>query len=421
MTEDTSMIAPQKSGKKRRRRAFGTVERLPSGRFRARVPDLDGRYVSAPVTFATKTEAAVWVDLQRADQVRAVWKAPPRRGSSPMVGEYVDRWITEHPSARSSTKELYTSLLRTCIAPTVGQVRVAQLTPERVRRWHYELGERLAAAPRRRRAALQARGRDVSPVTVSDGRARQAQAYRLLRAAMATAVLDGVIDAQPCRIAGAGTPRRALGRVPDIADRLLSPDQVNAVADAMPSRYRALVLAAAWSGLRQGELLALTRADLDLDAVPARVRVRRGVRRSDSGTVEVDLPKTRASVRTVSLPAPLASALAAHLEEFVGEDAEALVFTTVSGTNPARSNLNSTFRRALENADVPPVRFHDLRHVAQVFAAEAGATLPELMARLGHASPAAAAMIRLRAGAERDEALTDAFSAAMTATATPGG
>ena len=322
------------------------------------------------------------------------------------------RWITEHPSARASTKELYASLLRTCITPTLGRVPVAKPTPKRVRRWHYELGERLAADAATRRAPLVTRGRDVSPVTVSDGRARQAQAYRLLRAAMATAVLDRVIDVQPCRIAGAGTPRRALGRVPDIADRLLSPDQVNAVADAMPPRYRALVLAAAWSGLRQGELLALTRADLDVDAVPATVRVRRGVLRSDNGTMEVDLPKTRASVRTVSLPAPLAAILAAHLDAFVGEDAESLVFTTVSGTNPARSNLNTMLRRALESAGVPPVRFHDLRHVAQVYAAEAGATLPELMARLGHASPAAA-MIYLHARAERDHALTDALSAAM--------
>jgi hypothetical protein len=82
MTENTSMNAPQKSGKKRRRRAFGTVKRLPSGRFRARVPDLDGRYVSAPVTFATKTEAAVWVDLQRAAlaSVAGGGAGRPRRG-----------------------------------------------------------------------------------------------------------------------------------------------------------------------------------------------------------------------------------------------------------------------------------------------------------------------------------------------------
>jgi integrase len=249
-------------------------------------------------------------------------------------------------------------------------------------------------------------------VSVTDGRSRQAQAHRLLRAAMTTAVTDGVIDTQPCRIPGAGTPRRTLGRTPQVADRLLSPGQVAAIAAAMPPRYRALVLAAAWSGLRQGELLALTRADLDLAAEPAVVRVRRGVRRTDAGTVEAGLPKTAASVRTVSLPRPLADALAAHLEAFVPDHPGAPVFATSRGTLPARSNLNTTFRRALDAAGAPQVRFHDLRHVAQVFAAEAGATLPELMARLGHATPAAA-LIYLHARAGRDHQLTNALSAAM--------
>jgi integrase len=271
----------------------------------------------------------------------------------------------------------------------LGRVPLADLTAERVRRWHFELGERLAADADRRRTALLAKGRQVSTASVSDGRTRQAQAYRLLRAAMGTAVTDGVIDAQPCRIRGAGTPKAALGRVPDLADRLLSPVQVAAVADAMPTRYRALVLAAAWSALRQGELMALTRADLDLDASPAVVRVRRSVRRSESGTVRTDLPKTPASIRTVSLPAPLADVLAAHLAEFVGPDPDEPLFRTAAGTLPARSNLSSTVGRALVAAGAPQVRFHDLRHVAQVYAAEAGATLPELMARLGHSTPAA--------------------------------
>jgi integrase len=158
--------------------------------------------------------------------------------------------------------------------------------------------------------------------------------------------------------------------------------------------------------------MALTRADLDLDKVPATVRVRRSVRRSESGTVRTDLPKTRASIRTVSLAAPLAQALAAHLAEFVSEEPDAPLFRTRAGTLPARSNLSSSFSRALVAAGAPRVRFHDLRHVAQVYAAEAGATLPELMARLGHASPAAA-LIYLHARAERDHALTDALSAAM--------
>jgi len=405
----------------RRRRAFGTVERLPSGSFRARVLGPDGKYVSAPMTFATKGDATVWVDLQRADQVRGMWQvpgsapavAPARQAEVRTVGEYVQEWIAQHPSARPGTKELYAGLLRTCIGEDLGRVPLTDLTAERVRQWHFELGERLAADADRRRAALLAKGKQVSTASVWDGRTRQAQAYRLLRAAISTAVTDGVIDAQPCRIRGAGTPRAALGRVPDLAERLLSPIQVAAVAEKMPPRYRALVLAAAWSGLRQGELMALTRADLDLNASPATVRVRRSVRRSESGTVRIDLPKTPASIRTVSLPAPLGHALAAHLAEFVSEEPDAPLFRTATGTLPARSNLSTTFGRALVAAGAPQVRFHDLRHVAQVYAAEAGATLPELMARLGHATPAAA-LVYLHARSDRDQALTDALGVAMS-------
>lgn len=88
------------------------------------------------------------------------------------------------------------------------------------------------------------------------------------------------------------------------------------------------------------------------------------------------------------------------------------MFATANGTIPARSNLGAAWRRACERADVPQVRLHDLRHVAQVNAAEAGATLPELMARLGHATPAAA-MVYLRARNVRDLQLTAALGEAM--------
>ena len=106
---------------RRSRRAFGTVERLPSGRFRARVIGPDGRYVSAPATFANRTDAARWVDVQHADLVRGTWQAPVKPSASPSVAAYVARWIEEHPTARDSTKELYRGLLRTCIAPTLGR------------------------------------------------------------------------------------------------------------------------------------------------------------------------------------------------------------------------------------------------------------------------------------------------------------
>jgi len=85
------------------------------------------------------------------------------------VGDYVQEWITRHPSARPGTKELYAGLLRTCITEDLGRVPVTDLTAERVRRWHFELGQRLAADADARRAALLAKGRQVSTASVSDG------------------------------------------------------------------------------------------------------------------------------------------------------------------------------------------------------------------------------------------------------------
>ncbi len=398
--------------RRRSRRAFGSVEQLPSGRFRARIVGQDGKHVSAPTTFTSRTDASLWVDVQHADLVRGAWKAPIKRSASPSVGAYVERWIAEHPTARESTKELYRGLLRTCITPTLGRVAVSSLTAASMRRWHHQLGERLAADAERRRAELLAKGREASAASVRDGATRQAQAYRLLRAAMSTAVTDGLLQTNPCTIRGAATPKRAVGRSRPVAERLLSPVQVADAAAAMPPRYRVLVLMAAWSGLRQGELLALTRSDVDLDARPARVMVRKAVRRDDSGQVRVDVPKTASSVRVVTLPDPLAAALRGHLEQFVSDEPAAWVFATGTGTAPARSNLGATWRRSCLKAGVPQVRLHDLRHVAQVFAAEAGATLPELMARLGHATPAAA-MVYLHARIDRDAQLTAALTEAM--------
>jgi hypothetical protein len=83
------------------------VERLPSGRFRARVIGPDGRYVSAPTTFTSRTDASVWVDMPHADLIRGTWHAPVRPSASPTVVAYVGEWIEQHPTARDSTKELY--------------------------------------------------------------------------------------------------------------------------------------------------------------------------------------------------------------------------------------------------------------------------------------------------------------------------
>ena len=151
----TAQLTPGTSAggasRRRSRRAFGSVERLPSGRFRARVIGPDGRYVAAPTTFTSRTDASLWLDLQHADLVRGTWNAPVRPSSSPSVATFVEQWIEEHPTARESTKELYRGLLRTCITPTLGKTGVSSLSPALVRRWHHRLGERLAADAEQRK------------------------------------------------------------------------------------------------------------------------------------------------------------------------------------------------------------------------------------------------------------------------------
>jgi integrase len=103
-----------------------------------------------------------------------------------------------------------------------------------------------------------------------------------------------VTQARGQRAKKARRRRRGFGTIDeqrDLAERILTPAGIGAVANAMPRRYRVLVLAAAWSGLRQGELLALTRGDLDLGASPPVLRVRLRLRRTDNGAVDIDTPE----------------------------------------------------------------------------------------------------------------------------------
>jgi integrase len=84
----------------------------------------------------------------------------------------------------------------------------------------------------------------------------------------------------------------------------------------------------------------------------------------------------------------------------------------------ATSSLYAVYHPAREAAGRPDLRFHDLRHTGAVLAAATGATLAELMARLGH-STVSAAMIYQHAAADRDKAIAEALSELATATVTP--
>ena len=362
------------NGKGRRR--FGRVRRLPLGRWQVRYPGPDSIDRPAPDTFATKGEAEKWLTLKEAEILEGDW-IDPDAAEIPIL-DYASTWIDERPGLRPKSVKNYRSLLRCHIAPYLATVTVGELTIARVRRWRKKLLDS-----------------GVSEITA-------AKAYRFLRAVMNTAVDDGLIKRTPCRITGAGSensPERPV----------LSVSQVYALADATGLRYRALILLAAFSSLRWGELAALRPEDIDLDACT--VRVTRQLNKP--GAVPVfGPPKSRAGRRVVDFADLIVPDLRKHLRSV---PADALVFTSPEGT--ALSNTN--FRRrvwipVLAAVGLEGIHIHDLRHTGNQFTADAGANTKELMARMGHDSERAA-LIYLHSTDKRQRALADAVGKAARA------
>lgn len=194
--------------------------------------------------------------------------------------------------------------------------------------------------------------------------------------------------------------------------------QIHATAAKMPARYQALVLVAAFGGLRRGELCALTRADIELptdaDGLVV-ISVSKALSRV-GGRWLIGAPKTAAGVRKVALPSLLTPVLIEHLAQHVGQEPTALVFGTASGLPLAGSNLSATLARAQNRAKIAPFPFHALRHAAATTALQAGATVKDTMARIGHASPRAA-LIYQHSAASRDELIARALDEAMSAAA----
>ncbi|MFH9977815.1 tyrosine-type recombinase/integrase [Streptomyces sp. NPDC017179] len=356
-----------------KRRQFGRVRKLPSGRYQARYVGPDGALRPAPDTFRTKREADEWLADKQTEMRRGDWHDPDAGKVS--FGSYAAAWVNER-ELTTRTRQLYESLLRLHLEPTFGGVNVAEISAPFVRRWR---ADKLAAG--------------TGPTTV-------AKAYALLRAILATAVSDQMIRRNPCQIKGASTvhtPERPTATVQEVYD----------LADAIQPRYRALVLMAGFLGLRWGELVGLHRRDLDLDH--GTVRVRRAVAELTNGQREIKAPKSAAGKRTVSIPDVIVADIRDHLDKYAEPGADGRVFIGAKGATPRRNHFNRLWRKACSDVGIKGLHFHDLRHTGNTLAASTGASTRELMARMGH-STARAALIYQHASADRDRLIADALS-----------
>ena len=181
----------------------------------------------------------------------------------------------------------------------------------------------------------------------------------------------------------------------------------------MPERYRLAVLLSAWCALRFGELAELRRGDVNTrDGI---LHVRRGVVRA-GGQVIVKRPKTDSSIRDVAIPPHLLPMVREHLLKHAEAGKDGLLFPAATGGHLAPSTLYRVFYPARAAAGRPDLRWHDLRHTGATLAAMTGASLAELMGRLGHSTPGAALRYQ-HAAAERDREIARRLSALIEGSA----
>lgn len=359
------------------KRGFGQITRLPSKRYRARYQvDRAGHVVSAPTTFSTKAAAEAWLARERTRLEQQEAGVPKAAAPAPILREYGTLWLERRP-LRPSTRRLYAGLWRT-IDDELGTYRLSEFTSPRIADWHAQL--------------------------LLDRPTARAHTYALLRTILGTAVEEGLIPANPARVRGGGTVRRAR------TIRVVSPAEIRVLEHYMPARLAAMVTLAAWCGLRFGEVAELRRHDVDLDA--GTVSITRSVTRAAGGLV-VGPPKTASGVRVVAIPPHVVGPLRAHMRAHVGPDADALLFPLTRGGSQQLdhgSSFGEPWRRARDAAGLHGLRFHDLRHTALTMAAQTGATTAELARRAGHSSLAAVAIYQ-HAAADRDRALAERLSA----------
>jgi integrase len=336
-----------------KRRGFGRLRQLPSGRWQAAYVGPDGNVHKAPRTYAHDYDAEGWLSQERRKIDLGTWGAV-ERSDGITLRDYSRRWLDQR-QLRPRTAKHYESMLDRLILPDLGDLKLVTLTPAKVREWHAGLG--------------------------SVHKTRNAHTYALLHAICATAVQDEVLDANPCRIRAAMQTNRKR------EVEILTPAEVETLAGKMPAELCASVLLAAWCGLRWGETSELRRKDVTADC--ATLRVRRAVTYR-AGQFYEGPPKTAAGIRDVAVPPHIRPALKAHLRKHVGKDADALLFPDAQGRHLREGEYRKHWEKARAAIKKPHLRVHDLRHVGAVLAAQSGATTAELMHRLGHTTPAMA-------------------------------
>jgi integrase len=333
---------------------MASIKRRDDGVWRARYRDESGREHARH--FARKVDAQRWIDETTTSVVTGMYVDPG--AGRVTLREYAEQWRSGQVH-REGTVVQVEGILRRHVYPVLGDRPISSVLPSDVQ----SLVKRLSTTPRT------GSRRPLSPATVG-------VAHRVLSAIFKSAVADRRLASSPC----VGT------RLPKVEKRKVEPistEQVRALVAAMPERYRALVLLAVGTGMRQGEVFGLTVDRVDF--LRRSLTVDRQLVGISGRVPFFGPPKTAASVRVIPLPSVIVDALAAHLSTF---PTDGLIFTNEAGDMIRRSNFGTMWRRVTKSVGLDGLHFHDLRHFYASLLIRHGESVKTVQARLGHANAA---------------------------------
>ena len=307
----------------------------------------------------TRTEVAEKLTRAMADRDRGL----VFEGDREALEAYLERWLDDvvRDTVKENMLENYTYLARRHIIPEIGHTRLRDLKPEQVRRLY------------RKKLDSGLSNRTVQLI------------HTTLRKALQQALSDGILPRNVCDAVKA--PRRVRKEM-----RPLRPEQARTFLEvAKGDRLHALYVLAITTGLREGELLGLHWADVNLEG--GKLQVLWQLTRTKRG-LSFTAPK-RGRTRVVRLTDTAVANLKTHKTAQNEERLKAgslwqdhdLVFTSTIGTPVDVGNLTyRSFRPLLKRAGLPRIRIHDLRHTAATLMLGTGVHPKIVQEMLGHST-----------------------------------
>lgn len=360
-----------------KRRQFGSIRALPSGRWQARYRDPStNQLLNAPTTYATKADAHRYLATVEADMSRGVWY-DPKQGDLTFTN-WVGRYLTVAEHRAATTRSRDDAVLRVHLVPALGPRRLGSITTLDVQKVVNEMAARLA------------------PATVRTN-------YGVLRAVMNAAVDDGLIVRSPCR-------RIKLPQAGETRRRALEPVELHRLAAAMPDEYKAVVYVGGVLGLRWSEIAGLRVGRINM--LGRTLEVAEAIKYVSGRLVIDGQVKSKAARRVLVMPEELSAILAVHLarQRLTAAVTDALVFSSPQGGPLNYQNfMLRVWKPAVTKAGLDGVTAHDLRHSAATYLDTVGAPEQLIRRRLGHGSSDITRRVYVHVLGETDKRITHAL------------